>query len=231
MASRAMLQIFQASPETATEVGSGMIQLTQADWTPDIIVNGHKDSMMQLKSLITMVTFIWLTACSSSAPNPQQYPQLYLESPKKLLIVVHGKESLPPALFQAFDKKVPEIVADSGFEVINPLALQVTEISALNEADAVLYVDIKNWDKAYSKILAAEAEVELEYTLVSAKTEQTLWHHQEHYQKSQFYLGGDILTEALYRTFFELSTVYEHQATSLTKKAFADFPEDLAANQ
>ena len=186
---------------------------------------------MQRKSLITMLALLWLAGCSSGANNPQKYPQLYLESPKRLLIVVHGKTSLPPELFQAFDKKVPEIVADNGFEIIDPKVLQITEISALSEADAVLYVDIKNWHKDYSKILAAEAEVELEYTLVSAKTEQILWSHQEHYSRTQFYLGGDLLSEALYRTFFELATVYENQAKSLTKKAFAEFPEGLAANR
>lgn len=186
---------------------------------------------MQLKSLITLIAVLWLTACSSSADNPQKYPQLFLESPKKLLVVVHGEKNLPPELITAFSKQVPQIVAKHGFQIVDPQALQITEVPALSEADAVLYVDIKQWNKDYSKVLAAQAEVELEYTLVSAKTEQTLWSHQENYRHAQFYLGGDFLSEALYRAFFELSTVYENQASSFTKKAFADFPEQLAANR
>lgn len=178
---------------------------------------------MQLKSLITLLCLLWLTACSSSADNPQKYPQLFLESPKKLLVVVHGEKNLPPELITAFSKQVPQIVAKHGFQIVDP--------QALSEADAVLYVDIKQWNKDYSKVLAAQAEVELEYTLVSAKTEQTLWSHQENYRHAQFYLGGDFLSEALYRAFFELSTVYENQASSFTKKAFADFPDKLAANR
>lgn len=186
---------------------------------------------MQLKSLIILLAIFWLTACSSSADHPQKYPQLFQESPKKLLVVVHGEKTVPPDLIAAFSKEVPEIVADHGFQIIDPQALQITEVPALSEADAVLYVDIKHWHKDYSKVLATEAQVNLEYTLVSTKSEQILWSYQENYQRTQFYLGGDFLSEVLYRTFFEMSTMYENQASSLTKKAFADFPEVLAANR
>jgi len=186
---------------------------------------------MQLKSLITLFCLLWLTACSSTADNPQKYPQLFLESPKKLLVVVHGEKSLPPELVAAFSKEVPRIVAQHGFQIVDPQALQITEVPALSEADAVLYVDIKQWHKDYSTVLAAAAEVNLEYSLVSATSEQILWSYQENYRRTHFYLDGDFLSEVLYRTFFEMSTLYENQASSLTKKAFADFPELLAANR
>ncbi len=186
---------------------------------------------MQLKFLMTILAIFWLTGCSSSADHPQKYPQLFLESPKKLLIVVHGEKTVPPELVAAFSKEVPQIAAQHGFQIVDPQALQITEVPALSEADAVLYVDIQHWHKDYSKVLAAEAQVKLEYTLVSAKSEQILWSYQENYHRTHFYLGGDFLSEALYRTFFAMSAVYENQASSFTKKAFADFPELLAVNR
>jgi hypothetical protein len=187
--------------------------------------------MMQFKALLTAaVAVVALSACSSTADDQQKYVQLYKEAPQKVMIVVHGGEAVPVELVQAFVKEVPNVVADHGFVVVDAAQRQLTEVPALTDVDAVLYVDIQRWSKDASAIIAAESLVELEFKLVSAKSDQNLWRHQDTHTKTHLYLGGEAVSELIHRAFFEASTAYENRASAVTKKAFSDFPEVLAAN-
>lgn len=181
--------------------------------------------------LSAAVTLVLLSACSSTADHQQRYAQLYKETPRKLMIVVHAAEAVPDELAQAFTKEVPDIVAEHGFDIVDAQQRQLTEVPALTDVDAVLYVDIQRWNKDYSSVIAAESVLELEFKLISAKSDQELWSHKDKYSKTHIYLGGDALSELIYRAFFEASTTYENRASAVTKKAFSDFPELLAANR
>ncbi|RVT43058.1 hypothetical protein EMM73_17810 [Rheinheimera sediminis] len=187
--------------------------------------------MMQFKTILTAaVAVVVLAACSSTATDKQKYAQLYQEAPQKIMVVVHGGAAVPAELIKAFAKEVPEVVADHGFEVVDVTQRQLTEVPALTDVDAVLYVDIQRWSKDSSAILAAESVLELEFKLVSAKSEQNLWRHQDTHTKTHLYLGGDAVSELIHRAFFAASTAYENRASAVTKKVFSDFPEVLAAN-
>lgn len=186
--------------------------------------------MMPFKTLLTAaVAVVVLGACSSTAEDKQKYAQLYKESPQKVMIVVHGGEAVPVELVEAFAKEVPEVVTDHGFVVVDATQRQLTEVPALTDVDAVLYVDIQRWSKDSSAIIASESVVELEFKLVSAKSDQSLWRHQDTHTKTHLYLGGDVVSEVIHRAFFEASTAYENRASAVTKKVFSDFPEVLAA--
>lgn len=188
--------------------------------------------MKQVKAWLgAALTLVLVSACSSTADHQQKYAQLYKETPKKLMIVVHGGEAVPAELIQAFNKEVPDIVAEHGFEIVDAQQRQLTEVPALTDVDAVLYVDVQRWNKDYSAVIAAESVLELEFKLVSAKSDQELWSHQDKYTKTHLFLGGDLLSELINRAFFEASTAYENRASVVTKQAFSDFPEVLAANQ
>lgn len=187
--------------------------------------------MKQLKAgIMATVALVVLSACSSQAQDQQKYSQLYKESPQKLMIVVHGNEAVPTELVQAFNKKVPAIAAEHGFQIVDAQQRQHTEIPALTGVDAVLYVDIKRWSKDSSAVIVAQSVLELEFKLVSAKSEQDLWLYQDKYSRTYLYLGRDIGSELFSRTMFEMSNEYENSASAMTKKAFADFPDLLAAN-
>lgn len=181
--------------------------------------------------LSAALTLVLLSGCSSTAEHQQKYAQLYKETPKKLMIVVHGGDAVPAELVQAFDKEVPDIVAEHGFEIVDAKQRQLTEVPALTDVDAVLYVDVQRWNKDYSAVIAAESVLELEFKLVSVKSNQELWSHQDKYTKTHLFLGGDILSELIHRAFFEASTAYENRASVVTKQAFSNFPEVLAANR
>lgn len=188
--------------------------------------------MKQLKTwLSAALTIVLVSACSSTADDQQKYAQLYKETPKQLMIVVHGDDAIPAELVQAFNKEVPEIVAEHGFQIVDAQQRQLTEVPALTDVDAVLYIDIKRWNKDESAVIAAESVLELEFKLISAKSDQELWSHADQYTKTHLYLGGELMSELIHRAFFEASTAYENRASSVTKKAFSDFPEILAANR
>lgn len=188
--------------------------------------------MNQVKAWLgATVALVFINACSSTADHQQKYAQLYKETPKKLMIVVHGGDAVPAELVQAFNKEVPDVVAEHGFEIVDAQQRQLTEVPALTDVDAVLYVDIQRWKKDNSAWIAAESVLELEFKLMSAKSDQELWSHQDKYTKTHLYLGGDALSELIHRGFFEASTAYENRASSVTKQAFSDFPEVLAANR
>ncbi len=85
------------------------------------------------------------------------------------MIVVHGGDAVPAELIQAFEKEVPDIVAEHGFEIVDAQQRQLTEVPALTDVDAVLYVDVQRWNKDYSAVIAAESVLELEFKLVSAE--------------------------------------------------------------
>ncbi|WP_127026110.1 GNA1162 family protein [Rheinheimera mangrovi] len=188
--------------------------------------------MKQLKAWLgATLALVLVSACSSTADHQQKYAQLYKETPKKLMIVVHGGEAVPAELIQAFNKEVPDIVAEHGFEIIDAQQRQLTEIPALTDVDAVLYVDVQRWNQDYLAVIAAESVLELEFKLVSTKSDQELWSHQDKYTKTHLFLGGDALSELIHRAFFEASTAYENRANVVTKQAFSDFPDVLAANR
>jgi hypothetical protein len=188
--------------------------------------------MKQVKVwLSAALSIVLLNACSSTAEHQQKYAQLYKETPRKLMVVVHGDEAVPAELVEAFDKKVPDIVAEHGFEIVDAKQRQLTEVPALTDVDAVLYVDIQRWKKDTSAVIAAESVLELEFKLMSVRSDLELWSHQDKYTKTHLYLGGDLLSEMIHRAFFEASTAYENRASAVTKKAFSDFPDVLAANR
>lgn len=187
--------------------------------------------MTYFKLVITAVAAVYLSACSSVADDQQHYVQVQKENSQKVMIVVHSDAAVPDALIQAFNREVPAVAAEQGFQIVDAQARQLTEVPALTDVDMVLYVDIQRWSEKSSKLLASKATIELEYKLVSATSDQTLWHHKEKHTDTRFAVAEKFLPEALYQAFFEASSAYEQQASSVTKEAFSDFPEVLAANQ
>ena len=57
-------------------------------------------------------------------------------------------KTCPRQLITALSKQLPEIATKHGVQIVDPQALEVTEVTALSEADAVLYVDIQHSLKA-----------------------------------------------------------------------------------
>lgn len=186
--------------------------------------------MTYFKLVITAAAAVYLSACSSVADDQQHYVQVQKDNSQKVMIVVHSDAAVPDALIQAFNREVPAVAAEQGFQIVDAQARQLTEVPALTDVDMVLYVDIQRWSEKSSKLLASEATVELEYKLVSATTDQTLWHHKEKQRDTRFAIAEKFLPDTLYQAFFEASRAYEPQASSVTKEAFSDFPEELAAN-
>ena len=180
--------------------------------------------------LTAALTLLLLSGCSSKTAQSQHYSQLYKETPKKVMVVVHGQDTVPAELVQAFDKEVPAVVAELGFDIVDVQHRQLTEVPAITEVDAVLYVDIQRWNKDYSSVIAARSAVELEFKLMSAKSDQELWSHKDKYERTHLYLGWDLMSELINRTFFEVSNQYGNRASAVTKQAFSDFPEVLAAH-
>lgn len=186
--------------------------------------------MTYFKPIIAAAAAVYLSACSSVADDQQHYVQVQKENSQKVMIVVHSDAAVPDALIQAFNREVPTVAAEQGFQIVDAQERQLTEVPALTDVDMVLYVDIQRWSEQSATLLASEATVELEYKLVSATSDQTLWHHKEKHTDTRFAMAEKFLPEALYQAFFEASSAYEPQANSVTKEAFADFPEALAAN-
>jgi hypothetical protein len=186
--------------------------------------------MTYFKRVITAAAAVYLSACSSVAEDQQHYVQVQKENSQKVMIVVHSDAAVPDALIQAFNREVPAVAAEQGFVIVDAQARQVTEVPAMTDVDMVLYVEIQRWSEQSSELLASEATVELEYKLVSATSDQTLWHHKEKHTDTRFTVVEKFLPDALYQAFFAASSAYEQQASAVTEEAFSDFPEALAAN-
>lgn len=187
--------------------------------------------MTYFKLVMSAAVAVYLSACSSVAEDQQHYMQVQKENSQKVMIVVHSDAAVPEALIEAFNREVPAVAAEQGFQIVDAQQRQLTEVPALTDVDMVLYVDIQRWSEKSSRLLAAEATVELEYKLVSATSDQTLWHHKETHTDTRYAIAEKLLPDTLYQAFFAASGAYEQQASSVTEEAFAEFPEALAANQ
>jgi len=185
-------------------------------------------NMTYLKWLISTVAAGYLTGCSSVAEDQQRDVQRQKDNAQKVMIVVHSDAAVPEALIQAFNREVPAVAAEQGFQIVDAQQRQLTEVPALTDVDMVLYVDIQRWSEKSAPLLAAEATLELEYKLVSAGSDQTLWHHKEKHTETRFAVAEKFLPDALYQAFFEASSAYEPQASSVTRQAFSDIPEVVA---
>ena len=186
--------------------------------------------MTYFKLVTTAAAALYLSACSSVAEDQQHYVQVQKDNSQKVMVVVHSDAAVPDALIQAFNREVPAVAAEQGFQIVDAQARQLTEVPALTDVDMVLYVDIQRWSEQSAPLLTSEATVELEYKLVSATTDQTLWHHKEKQTDTRFTMADRFFPQALERAFVEPSSAYEPQASAVTKEAFSEFPEELAAN-
>jgi hypothetical protein len=184
--------------------------------------------MSYVKLWLSAAAAVYLSACSSA--STQQYLQLQNQNAQKVMIVVHTDTAVPDSVLQAFNQQVPLVAAAQGFRIIDVQQLMLTEVPVMSEVDLVLYVDIQQWSEQ-EELLSAKNSLALEYKLVSAVSDQTLWHYKTSLTDSRLVLAEKLLPEALYQAFFQASGSYEQQASSVTEQALSEIPDSLAANR
>lgn len=142
--------------------------------------------------LSIILTFLFV-GCGSY----NDYREYLNHMPKSILILPPTNSSVEPKASYQFLSTITRPVAEAGYYVF-PVAVveqmmkdnglptaqemhnvSLKKIEEIFDADAVLYINISQWGKAY-RIIESATEVSFQYHLVDVKSGKTLWQHEAH---------------------------------------------------
>ncbi|AIT82805.1 DUF799 domain-containing protein [Novosphingobium pentaromativorans] len=169
-----------------------------------------------MKRLITTVMLACAPALAgcATAPESKDYTAYYAQKPRSILVVPvinHSNEVDAADLFLA---TMAAPLAERGYYAFPTNATkalmqaeglgdpgfvhqaQPQDLARLFGADAILYVEVLDWDSKY-KVVSATIETEFLYTLKSGRTGEVLWQDQERYVYSPQSSTGNIFADLL----------------------------------
>ncbi len=148
-----------------------------------------------LLALFTASLF-FLSGCGGASPKVvtkgTEFPRMYVEHPKSLLILPPMNESSDVAAKSYYMTTVEMPFAQMGYytfptEMVSDIMKQegvydtellyhmpLTKFKEYFGADAVLFTDIKQWKVSYA-VIASSLTVSIESRIVSTKTSEELW--------------------------------------------------------
>jgi len=146
-----------------------------------------------VKIIISSVLLIVLYSCGSAKTKLSEYPELYNEMPKTILVLPPVNNTTAADAKDLLRTTVAPALAEKGYYVlpIEPIFdflklngaysiaetsedLPLDKFSLIFEADAILKITINKWDKNYY-VIGGNVKVDLAYELVSTKSANTIW--------------------------------------------------------
>ncbi|NTZ42887.1 DUF799 family lipoprotein [Altererythrobacter sp. SALINAS58] len=170
--------------------------------------------MKHLIRLAVLTSGIALAGCSSTPLEPKDYSSFHSAAPKSILVVPVVNHSNEVDASELFLTTMAVPLAERGYYVFPTNATTTMmnaeglsdpgfvhqaptpDLARLFGADAVLYVEVLDWDSNY-KVVSSEIQTEFLYTLKSAKTGQVLWQDQQRYVHSTSSQSGNPLADLL----------------------------------
>jgi hypothetical protein len=144
------------------------------------------------KTIVLLVLVVFICGCQTTSIRRKDYTKFNEESPVSILIVPVVNESVDVDASEYFLSTITIPVAEKGYYVfpVN-MVKRVLEDNGLSDAgfvhrsspvnlckkfgaDAVFYITIHRWEAKYI-ILSTTVTVDIEYKLVSGKTNELLW--------------------------------------------------------
>lgn len=165
-----------------------------------------KKNITILFSLIIMILF---SGCTNT-PQPYDYSSFLKSKPKSILVVMPTNESLDIKGSAATLANTILPLSEAGYYVFPPALVNETfKHNGVNEAkeirnipleklkeifgaDAVLYINIKNYGNNYS-VIASSTEIELDAELIDINSSKTLWSKNTKFVKSSGDSGGGLI--------------------------------------
>lgn len=155
-----------------------------------------------------------LSGCSTTVVEPKDYTSYYADAPRSILVVPVVNHSNEVDASELFLTTMAVPLAERGFYVFPTNATTTMmgaeglsdpgfvhqaptpDLARLFDADAVLYVEVLDWDSNY-EVISSSIETEFLYTLKSARTGQVLWQDQQRYVHSTSANSGNPLADLL----------------------------------
>src|SRR5882724_8178244 len=164
--------------------------------------------MNPVSKMFLLGSVLMLAACAG-APQRYDYAHFRTEAPRSILVVPVTNKSVDVNAPDYFLATIATPLAERGYYVfpVNMVKSVLSDdglsdadlvhagdprrLGELFGADAVMYISIERWDAKYV-VLATTVTVELNYTLKSAHTGETLWknHQVVVYRPQQSTSGG-----------------------------------------
>ncbi len=148
----------------------------------------------QLKVLLPLLALI-VSGCVGG-PKRSDYTQLRTEAPRSILVVPVINKSVDVNAPDYFLATISQSLGERGYYVfpVNMVKSVMSEdglsdanlvhqgdpsrLGDMFGADSIMYISIERWDARYA-ILSTTVTVDLEYTLKSAHTGETLWKNEQ----------------------------------------------------
>lgn len=197
--------------------------------------------MKDMRIFTLLSVLVALTGCAA-APKRSDYTQFRAEFPHSILVVPVTNKSIDvnaPDYFLATISEplaergyyvfpvnmVKSVLADDGLSDANLVhAGDPRRLGELFGADSVLYISIERWDAKYI-VLSTTVTVELNYTIKSTRTGQTIWsnHQTIVYQPQQSSNGGlaGLIADAVVAAITKAAPNYMPLAKQANLKAIA----------
>ncbi|MDB2705809.1 DUF799 domain-containing protein [Pseudomonadota bacterium] len=159
---------------------------------------------MILFALITL-----LSACKTKTTTPYDYSALQASMPRSILVIPPMNESIEVNAPYTFLSTISKPLAEKGYYVFpvavidklmkenglpTPAEMNSVPLDKLREqtgADAILYVNIKNWGQKY-ELITSKGVTHAELKLVDTKTGLTLWDATAYAEESSGDGGGGL---------------------------------------
>lgn len=148
---------------------------------------------MKNNLIILIISGLFLVSCVASKNKHTEYPEIYKEKPKSILVLPPANNSTAADSKDLLRTTILPALAEKGYYVlpIEPIFdflklngaysiaessqdLPLDKFSSVFNADAVLKITINKWDKNYY-VTGGDVEVDLIYELISIRTGKTLW--------------------------------------------------------
>lgn len=197
------------------------------------------------KYIIFVVMAIFFVGCGAKKPiyevpltHGELFKPLYDENPTSVLILPAVDQTTSADASELFSYTILPFLAEKGYYVFSPslvdeflksenitepkLARQIPleKIQEVFNPDAILYVDISQWDTDY-KVLSSGVSVWLRYALRGAKSDELLWlrgGYASSVAKGQLDTGsllGLVVSAAISATAAAINTATDYQKLAL----------------
>jgi hypothetical protein len=170
--------------------------------------------MKNVAKIALLMCGLALAGCASTPLAPKDYSRFYINNPKSILVVPVVNHSNEVDASQLFLTTMAVPLAERGFYVFPTNATSTmmnaeglsdpgfvhqaptADLARLFGADAVLYVEVLDWDSNYA-VVSSSIETEFLYTLKSAQDGAVLWQDQQRYVHSTSSNSGNIFADLL----------------------------------
>jgi hypothetical protein len=155
--------------------------------------------MTRLIGLMVLV-FCFSGCAAMNEKQWNRWPAMQQEKPVAILTVVEAEPGVPEHATEYFFTSLPTLIANSGYYALPPSfstqllrdsgyketgsvrQAQEGTVHTLTGADAVLYVNVREWGATTSVFGLGTVRVAASYQLVSTKTGAVLWHADQYHE-------------------------------------------------